>query len=65
MEYEVITKAEQFLLTHASFASYREAEAKKRIIMRQQEIDDNNKRRAEKEVAKAAQKNMMEEAIKR
>ena len=23
MEYEVITKAEQFLLTHASFGSYR------------------------------------------
>ena len=33
--------------------------------MRQQEIDDNNKRRAEKEAAKAAQKTIMDEAIKR
>lgn len=65
MEYEIITKAEQFLLTHASFASYREAEAKKRIIMRQQEIDENKKKRDEKEAAKMKKKAMIDEAIKR
>ena len=48
MEYQVICKAQQFLLTHASFGKYREAETKKRLILRQQEIDENNKKRAEK-----------------
>ena len=34
-EYDVICKAENFLLTHSGLASYREAEMKKRIILRE------------------------------
>ena len=34
-EFDILCKAEQFLLTHSGLGSFRQAETKKRLILRQ------------------------------
>lgn len=60
-EYDILCKAEQFVLTHSGLAGFRDMDSKKRIILRQQEIDEANQRRKEKEAQKLKAKKLMEQ----